>query len=179
MKSLSTSIRYLIPVLVILLLLLTAAACGEAETGIDPLAYLNEPFATEVRGELRGIAFAGTLAHRSAANGGQEFRFTAPAPLAGITVRREGEGQTTLTLGDIQMPTDAWTATDLFKLLLPLTQGQILSVTPNEDGSVTAVIESADAKAYTVTADKNGRPLSWECDGMRMEAVEAIPSETE
>ena len=177
MKSLSTPIRCLIPLLAALLLL--TAACGEAGQGTDPLAYLNEPFTAEVRGELRGIAFAGTLTHRSAANGGQEFRFTAPASLAGMTVRRESEGQTTITLGDIRMPTDTWTASELHRLLLPLTRGQAISAETDKDGGTQAVIETADGTAYTVTADKNGMPLSWECDGMRMEAVEAIPSETE
>ena len=149
-------------------LLLSTASCHAAHE-IDPLAYLNEPFTAEVRGELGGIAFTGTLTRRSAANGGAEFCFTAPAALAGVTLRRTEEtGEQSVSLGDIQIPTDGWASQDLFRLLLPLTRGRTISTYPNEDGSVTAVIETASGIAYTVTTDAGGIPRAWEGDGFFM-----------
>ena len=169
MKSLSVFLRSLLLAFAVILVL-TVAACGEMEQGSDPLIYLHEPFTAEVRGELRGIAFTGVLAYRSAANGGQEFHFTAPATLAGITVRRAGEGeQILLSLGDICIPTSEWETSDLRRLLLPLTRGRVISSTTGEEGGTSAVIEVAGVGTYTVKPDENGSPPFWECDGMWME----------
>ena len=177
MKTVSASARALILALAVMFTL-SSAACGTAGQGIDPPSYLNEPFSVEVRGELRGMAFTGVLSHHSAANGGQEFRFVSPAALAGITVCRETEGAEILfVLEDIRIPTGEWESPDLHRLLLPLTQGRVISSSAGESGGASAVIETADG-TYTVNVDENGSPLFWECDGMWMEVVRETAGET-
>ena len=171
MKTVSASARALILALAVMLTL-SSAACGTAEQEIDPPSYLNEPFSVEVRGELRGMAFTGVLSHHSAANGGQAFRFVSPAALAGITVCRQTDGAEILfVLEDIYIPTGEWESSDLHRLLLPLTQGRVISSSARDGGGSTAVIETSSGGVYTVSMDKNGSPLFWECDGMWMEVV--------
>ena len=148
---------------------LAAASCGGREAP-DPLAYLEMPFGVRVRGELTGIAFTGTLTLSSAANGGQKFCFDSPEALAGITLRRaDGAGESAILLGQMQIPTDEWSAQGMYRLLLPLSGGQVISVTPREEGGAVAVIETADGASYTVTLSADGAPLFWEGDGFWME----------
>ena len=151
--------------------ILTSTSCGR-DTAVDPLAYLEMPFTCEVRGELSGMAFSGTLTLSSAANGGQEFCFTAPGALAGITLRRAGgAGERSVSLGQMRIPADGWGEAELFRLLLPLTRGRVLSIGRDASGDgVTAVIEAAEGVCYTVTTDTDGRPVYWESDGMWMAA---------
>lgn len=168
--TLRRSLRLFLSILLVLGAL-AAASCGGREAP-DPLAYLEMPFGVRVRGELTGIAFTGTLSLSSAANGGQKFRFDSPEALAGITLRRaDGAGESAILLGQMQIPTDEWSTQGMYRLLLPLSGGQVISVTSREEGGAVAVIETADGTSYTVTLSTDGAPLFWEGDGFWMETA--------
>lgn len=160
--------RALALVLVFTLILPLLAACGESRAARDPLAYLKTDMAISVRGELWGIAFAGVLRRKT--DGEAALTFTAPAALAGMTVSRCGESRT-LTLGQNSYTPANPSDHALFRLLLPLTKGNIISQSEGEDGGLCAAVETPEG-TYTVYTDAAGIPLAWECDGMRMTRAE-------
>jgi hypothetical protein len=71
----------------------------------------------------------------------------------------------------MQIPTDEWSTQGMYRLLLPLSGGQVISVTPREEGGAVAVVETADGVSYTVTLSADGAPLFWEGDGFWMETA--------
>ena len=158
--------RALTLALVFSLILPLLVACGKGREARDPLAYLQTDMEVSVCGELWGIAFSGVLRHDT--NGESALTFTAPAALSGMTVSRSGE-RDTLTLGQNSYPLAPSSDHALFRLLLPLTAGEVISQKEEADGGQCAIIETADGECYTVHTDADGKPISWECDGMRME----------
>ena len=158
--------RILALAFVFALLLPHFAACGEGTDARDPLAYLRADMEVSVCGELWGIGFTGTLRHHP--SGESALTFTAPAALAGITVSRCGDSFA-LSLGKNSDPVKTPSEHGMLRMLLPLTDGQVISQNEEADGGFCTVIETADGECYTVRADEKGNPLSWESDGMRME----------
>ena len=157
--------RILALALVFALLLPHFFACGKTHTARDPLAYLRADMEVSVSGELWGIGFTGTLRHHP--SGESALTFTAPAALAGITVSRCGDSFA-LSLGKNSDPVKTPSEHGMLHLLLPLTDGQVISQN-KADGGFCTVIETAEGECYTVRTDEKGNPLSWESDGMRME----------
>lgn len=159
----------------VLLILFSAASCaGKSSMNADPLAYQNTSFRANIRGELAGAPFKAQVERiiPSDATGSPSLTvtFTAPAPLAGISLQQTENGAT-VSLDGMRIDASAWQDGAWFEIhkLFSL-QGAPLSVTGREEQTV--ILETTDGETYTlIRTVGNPAPRSIEGDGVRIEIL--------
>ena len=172
--TLWNTLRLLCALLMLCFLLLS---CGEQNKKADMLSYQSEAFTAEIRGELRGAAFAGTLTHTVAGDPAKAdsytVTFTSPDALNGITVSVQAE-HTAVSLNGIRIDDDRWRdlrwieITYLFAL-----DGECLSVaTDRGKTEMTVILQESDGRTYTaILNSKTSLPRWIESDGIWVEIL--------
>ena len=152
-------------------------SCGEQRERTKILSYQTEAFTAEIRGELCGAAFAGTLTHTVASAPSEAdsytLNFTSPDALNGITVSVQAK-QTAVSLNGIRISDDRWRdlrwteIAHLFAL-----DGEVLSAaTDRSKTEMTVILQESNGRAYTVILNsKTSLPRWIESDGIWVEIL--------
>ena len=174
---LTVRIQHAARVLLLAVMFLPAiVSCSRAGTQNDLLAYQSAPFQAALRGEMNGFIFAGELSH-SPDEGSDHWVFTDPPALRGIEMSLCGE-EITVTYRGITVTDERWD--DLRWAEIPALfslEGEPISFTADrEQRQTTAIFQTHNGKAYTVTFDSDtALPREIEGDGIRVEILAFQP----
>ena len=162
-----------------LLLLLSCTACGRAPTAsADPLAYRSRDFCAEVRGEMGGAPFSGTLSRKTDGEGTVTLTLTLDSPeiMKGTVFSRSG-ASATLSLGEMRADAGGWSMLSFHRLLALFTAAGRAEEGEAIPGSGTRsfCVAGEDGTCVTVLLDaQSGLPRMLESDGVCCEILSFV-----
>ena len=151
------------------ILLLFVAACvllGGCTPHTDYLAPLRGDFEADISGEINGVEFFALCAVQTGENGEKTVTLTfyAPDALADTVIKRGGDGEITLSAGEVTVTDPHGGAAPLFDLLCPT--HEVLQASLDGEGHTKV---TGDGFCVTLLAD--GTPYLLEGYGARITVI--------
>lgn len=141
--------------LLLLCALFSLAACNKGSTG-SYFSYRKNDFHAEIRGELNGISFTAEIGQTDTEDGAILFvTYLSPEALDGLTVTQNGDGEVSVTLGEIT-PSGEIAHLLLSPIKALFVGDEILAVQKNAQSTILQT-----APDQTLTLSSSHTPLSF------------------